>query len=435
MPDALRELDILVQRELGQLAEEGVDVGPLRAQYAAAADLRPDDRHVALAEILSRAEPLAVYETPEEPGALEAIRALRPPPVPLGPAPSGAELASRIRGGWYGRVAGCLLGKPLEGALNRKDDIAAYLRATDSYPLLDYVPTPPPPLAERYRFHRSAPRSTRGQIQGMPRDDDIDYPILNLLILETYGPDWTLEQAAEEWLVRLSYHTIYAAGRAAYRNMVNGMAPPETARYRNGNRQSLGGQIRADVWGWTCPGDPERAAELAYRDSIITQTRNGIYGGMFFAAVIAAAFAGNVSQAVEAGLAQVPRDCTLARSVREAVGWVEEGVEYEEALRRIDARYGHQVANYSIVNAVLSVLGPLYAPDDYSRAIGLTVMGGYDTDCTGATAGSIMGVAMGEAGIPARWTEPLDDRYDSYVVGIGRVAISELAERTLRAAV
>ena len=432
MPENIAATEALVARHLAQLSEEGVDISQFRAEMEAAQRVPESERAATLRRLSDQLDSLAVLSTEDEPSDWESIRASLPQAVPGYPiAPEPGRLSSQILGGWLGRCAGCLLGKPLEGAMDRhKDGIAQYLREAGAYPLNDYVPVTDA-LAARYRFHRSYKVSTRGNIHGMPRDDDIDYVLLNLLLLEECGPDFGWAEATEVWMRRLSYHTIFAAGRAAYRNMVNGLLPPETAQVNNPYRQSLGGQIRADTFGYISPGDPARAAELAFRDSAMSQTRNGIYSGMFFAALIGAAFgAPDVASAVDAALAQIPIKSALATAIGELLRWVDIDGDWQRTLDRIYDAYGHQSFNYSIINAVLALLGPLYAPDNYGQATAITVMGGFDTDCTGATAGSLMGVLLGADGIPDSWTAPLENRYHSYIVGIGEIAISELARRT-----
>lgn len=430
MPEPPDALTSLAQRAIAQLAEEGVNVAALTEQLSASFHQPDVTRRPALRSLLASMEPLVVPSTPNEPLEYEAIRAQAPRAHSVLPTADPARLQDQILGGWLGRCAGCLLGKPLEGAITHWEKIEAFLREADAYPLRDYVPLTPE-LETRYRMHRSYRASTRGNIHGMPRDDDIDYVLLNLLILERHGDGFTPEDAASEWLEHLSYHTIYAAGRAAYRNLVNGLVPPHTAWSENAYRQSLGAQIRADTWGWVRPANPQAAAELAYRDAVISQTRNGVYSGMFFAATISAAFvAPDVRTAVEAGLEQIPSRSTLSSAVRALLGWVEADADWRKTIGRIYADYGHQATNYSIVNALISLLGPLYAPNRYTDAIGITVMGGFDTDCTGATAGSIMGVLSGADALPRSWVDPLEDRYHSFIVGIGQIPISELARRT-----
>jgi len=58
------------------------------------------------------------------------------------------------------------------------------------------------------------------------------------------------------------------------------------------------------------------------------------------------------------------------------------------------------------------------------------VMGGLDTDCNGATAGSIIGAILGAEALPGKWIDPLDDRVKSIVTGFTDMRISDLAKRT-----
>lgn len=71
---------------------------------------------------------------------------------------------------------------------------------------------------------------------------------------------------------------------------------------------------------------------------------------------------------------------------------------------------------------------------DYGKSIAISVMGGLDTDCNGATVGSILGVILGAEALPEKWVKPLNDLVESYVVGYNGSRVSELAERTFRMA-
>ena len=113
----------------------------------------------------------------------------------------------------------------------------------------------------------------------MPEDDDLNYPLLNLLLLERHGSDFTTADVARLWLDELPAGRTFTAERVAYRNLLAGVEPPHTARHRNPFREWIGALIRADVHGWTNPGDPAAAAEQAHRDAVLTHTANGVYGG------------------------------------------------------------------------------------------------------------------------------------------------------------
>lgn len=116
----------------------------------------------------------------------------------------------------------------------------------------------------------------RGRIHGSCRDDDVDYAILGLDLLETHGFCFSTEQVGDLWLLRLPYLQTFTAERAAYRNLANGLKPPLTATYDNSCQEWIGALIRADIYGWTCPGGPRRAAALARRDAVLSHTGNGV---------------------------------------------------------------------------------------------------------------------------------------------------------------
>jgi ADP-ribosylglycohydrolase len=80
------------------------------------------------------------------------------------------------------------------------------------------------------------------------------------------------------------------------------------------------------------------------------------------------------------------------------------------------------------------LLGLLYGGNDLTQTISIAVMGGLDTDCNGATAGSILGAAEGASALPSRWTAPLNDTIRSVVVGFDNSRISDLAARTVSVA-
>jgi len=80
------------------------------------------------------------------------------------------------------------------------------------------------------------------------------------------------------------------------------------------------------------------------------------------------------------------------------------------------------------------LMGLLHADGDFGRAIAIAVMGGWDTDCNGATAGSVMGALLGASGLPEAWVAPLQDTLESALEGMNVNRISDLAARSLRVA-
>ncbi|MFI7499990.1 ADP-ribosylglycohydrolase family protein [Streptomyces sp. NPDC049687] len=351
------------------------------------------------------------------------------------PTGSDPDLADRVLGGWLGRIAGNMLGKPVEnGEVWTRERIDDYLRRAGALPLTDYLPEPA--ADEDRRWLRPEWRAcVRGRIHGSCRDDDVDYAILGLHLLETHGFGFSTEQVGDLWLLRLPYLQTFTAERVAYRNLADGLKPPVTATYDNPYQEWIGALIRADVHGWTCPGAPRRAASLARRDATLSHTGNGVYGAMWAAALIAAAFtAPTVRHALDEALAVVPASCRLARTVRRVAALHDAGLTWEDTLTTLADETAGLGWIHTVPNAAVLTAGLLYGDGDFTRTITLTVRGGLDTDSNGATAGSVAGVLTGAHAIPSRWTEPLEDTVRSAVFGFDGVRISELAKRTVRLA-
>jgi ADP-ribosylglycohydrolase len=159
--------------------------------------------------------------------------------------------------------------------------------------------------------------------------------------------------------------------------------------------------------------------------------RNGIYGEMFVAAMIAAAFVeDDVEQIVEIGLSEIPQGSRLAQDIRQAVEIGHGARTQVELIERIWDAFCHYHPVHTNNNAGLVAASLIFAQDDFERAITTAVLGGWDTDCNGATVGSIMGAKLGASALPAHWVEPLHDTLYAEVIGFHPIAISECARRS-----
>ncbi len=420
----------MIHMELLQRREEGCNVAGLdkRIDDALADDSNVDDAaFTALYDELDGLEPASDFAY-QEPSELAAIRELRPAGVRrMSVALSEDEVRDRIYGAWLGRAAGCTLGKPVEGWPRERID--KYLASVGALPLDNYIPYTEDVIARHLRS------STRDNIAGMARDDDMDYPILGLLALESRGAEFTPRNMANVWLNYMPFSLLYTAENNAYRNFVNGFWPPLSASWRNPFREWIGAQIRADIFGYVTPGWPEKAAEFAFRDASISHVKNGIYGEMFVAAMLAAGFVTNdITEIIEIGLAEIPANCRLAEAVRDTLVWCKASSNWEIVWEQIEQRYGHYHGVHTINNAALVVMGLMFGAEDYETGIVNAVRGGWDTDCNGATVGSILGIRLGASKMPDKWIGVLEDRLTSSVRDCNDNRISELAARTHRIA-
>jgi len=432
----------LVGHELNQLEQEGRDVAGLRRRWdeRRAENTAPDLLRRSAQLFLEELSPLSRLSAHSavEPSGLEEILALCPPRSHDRPAvvPPDSVLGDRIAGGWFGRAAGCLLGKPVEKI--PRGGIRSILSSNGTWPLSYYITQKgvPEDLLVRYPWNsHEGKESLRENIICMPEDDDMNYPMLNLAVLESAGPGFTTEQIARGWLTMLPILSTFTAERVAYMNCLDGVVPPDTAILRNPYREWIGAQIRGDVFGWVSPGAPRRAAALAFRDAMLSHVRNGIYGEMFVAAMIATAFVEpDPREVVRSGLAIVPPDSRLAHAIRFALSLPRVEPEWEGAVDRLYERYGRYHWVHTVNNAALVVAALIYGGGDFERSVCNVVMGGWDTDSNGATVGSVLGTMLGAARLPARWIDPLGNRIRSSLRGFDNSAIDLLAQRTLKIA-
>ncbi|MCM3821249.1 ADP-ribosylglycohydrolase family protein [Streptomyces albidoflavus] len=441
----------LIGHELRQCDEEGRDTTEARARWVAAGGPEVPERGGAspvpasprlralAVELLDQLDALPRSTELREPTAFPAIRAACPLwPGAWGPERVAPGLGDRLHAAWLGRAAGCLLGKPVEKL--ELSAIRELARATGNWPLTGYFTARglPPGLARAHPWNRrSAATSLAENIDGMPPDDDLDHALLALVLIRRHGREFTTGDLARLWLDELPAGRTFTAERAAYRNLLSGVEPPDTARRRNPFREWIGAQIRADVHGWTRPGDPAGAAGQAHRDAVLTHTGNGVYGAMFAAAVIAEAAGGrsDVHGCLDAGLGVVPPDSRLARAVRRGRELASVERDFDAVVDRLHEEYGayhwvHVVPNAALVAAALTHSGGAFA-----GAVTRAVSGGWDTDSNGATAGSVAGLLAGHPdALGERWTTPLKNRLSTAVAGFDGVGFDTLAALTLQEA-
>jgi hypothetical protein len=423
--------------ERQQLIDEGADIASVAAEFDALAQADLDDdprqsaRAAALIDRCMRLPTRAGY-CRHEPSDMEGIRRARPAgalPLTIHPL-SDDDLFDRVLAAWLGRCAGCLLGKPCEGWLSAA--LWGFLKDQGRYPLDDFLRSDAPAeLFEKHKVPRE--RAYIDRVTHMPEDDDTNYTVAGLAIMKQRGPAFTPDDVADFWQQNIPILRTFTAERAAYRNFVDLISPPESARRRNPYREWIGAQIRADFWGYVALGDPARAAEYAWRDASISHVKNGIYGEMWAAAMLAAApYVSDAEDVMRIGLGQIPADCRLTEDILQVIGWRHAGMDFDEAIRQIHARWDETNRHHwchTNSNAQIVALGLLWGEGDYGKSICRAVQAGFDTDCNGATVGSIFGMMHGTAALPERWIGPLNDLLDTGIAGYYQVRISQVARQ------
>ena len=255
-------------------------------------------------------------------------------------------------------------------------------------------------------------------------NDDLDLQLVWLMAVERSGISkidaCTL---GEYWLSYITPHwNEYGIGKA---NMKLGIQPPISGESFNTWKHSNGAWIRTEIWACLAPACPDVAMKYAYEGACVDHgTSDGTTAAMFVAAIESAAFVENdIRKLLEIGLSKIPADCRLYKSVRILMDCYDKGLDYKaarEAIFRSNADLGDGWFE-APSNVAYAMLGLLYGEGDFKKSIIYAVNCGDDTDCTGATVGSILGIMGGTAGIPEDWKAHIGDAISTISIGVGRI--------------
>ena len=426
----------LLKEEFRQKKEEGFRIPPDAEKKFALIDRNSPVDENAYEEIYSllNGAPMREDFPFVEPNELDEIRNARPERkqrkfvLNL----NDDELLDKYHGAWLGRSVGCALGKPVECRDWRK--IRQYLIQHGDWPLTDYISGR---KVENQVLDPWSERSQRENIAFMESDDDIRYTLIGLMLFERKGKEFTSRDIAELWSQTLPMNFVCTAERQALMNFNNHRFGWEfdkhyTSTFNNPYREWIGAQIRGDFFGFMAPGDPERAAEYAYRDACWTHVKNGIYGEMFFAALEAAAFVeSDPAKLVETALGEIPANCRLSAAIHEALAEIPKYKNMEAFMEWHGKVYADMHCVHTINNAVLCIAALFFGGMNPDRSICESVTGGLDTDCNGATVGAIAGIVSGQRNFGGTLAARLHDTIRAEFCEFQEISMSDLAKRTL----
>lgn len=312
------------------------------------------------------------------------------------------EYLNKVLGCWTGKNIGGTLGAPFEGK-KEMQNLSFYAQ--------DLSGTPAP-------------------------NDDLDLQLIWLCAAERHGLYNLNEQLMGEYWMEAITGPWNEYG-VCHANIRNGLYPPLSGSCNNDVwKYSNGAWIRSEIWACLFPGEPDAAIPFAYLDACADHCGDGIYAEIFTASLEAAAFVeSDIRKLIETGLSKIPSDCRIARSVKLACDLYDKGSDFAKARNAIVKDSEDMGWFQAPGNIGFLVLGLLYGEGDFEKTICLAVNCGDDTDCTGATAGSILGIIKGRNGIPSKWIEPIGESIQTVAINpLGFNAPKNLQELTNRVA-
>jgi ADP-ribosylglycohydrolase len=252
-------------------------------------------------------------------------------------------------------------------------------------------------------------------------NDDLDLQLVWLMAFQNRGPKGINSQVlGEYWLNFIPPHwNEYGINKA---NQRAGLLPPLSGQYRNERwKHSNGAWIRSEIWACLAPGCPDVALRFAYEDASVDHGGGeGTFAELFTAAVESAAFVERDRDAlIRIGLSKIPPDCRVARSIGIVLEAYKKGLSWQEAREKVVADSADLGWFQAPANVAFVIVGWLYGEGDFGKSICTAVNCGDDTDCTGATLGSILGILMGLDGIPKEWIEPIGERIVTIAIDRG----------------
>ncbi|MDA3960737.1 MAG: ADP-ribosylglycohydrolase family protein [Planctomycetota bacterium] len=375
----------------------------------------------------------------DEPIAWEGIEAAMDPARTRGAIGSAdvSATAARVRTAFEASVCGCILGKPVE-CNPSLDELRQAGEQAGCWPFNDYLPeallTELSVVRGCRSGHWSQTETLRERIRYAAADDDINYSVMGMMLLEQHGLNFSQRDVAKMWFSNIPPGWAWGPERTqilnhGWNSILGGEADASWVTTWNPGSELCGAAIRADAYGFACPGDPATAAWLAYKDASFTHVRNGVYATMYIAAVIAtAAVCDNALEVHRTALQYIPQNSRLASAVRFSIDAVAQASDWLDGYRRIHDEY-IDYSHCRVYQEIGTLVNTLHFAESIDDGFCKQVMQGNDTDSFGCTSGSMCGMFMDPDRFDRRWLKPFQDTINIGLATVHEHRLSALAER------
>lgn len=292
---------------------------------------------------------------------------------------------------YYSRLYSCFLGKAIGGTLGMP-----YEGEMKELNLTFYDPVP----------------------TEMVGNDDLDYQIIWLENIRRHGMPVNRYYLAKSWTENI--RMVWDEYGVAQRNIKKGIMPPLSGAFDNKFDSGLGSTIRSEIWACLAPGDPDLAVKLALEYSCVDHNNIGVECCVFWTAMESLAFVENdIKKLIERSLTYIDPKGRHTSAILKTVEWWEAYGDTHKVREMILKEFPSSNFTDVCVNIPFMILGLLSSDGDFSKAICNAVNCGYDTDCTGASVGALMGILHPE-GIDEKWVAPIGEELvlSPFIVGM-----------------
>ena len=298
-----------------------------------------------------------------------------------------AKVADKIAGSWIGQMAGVTWSAPTE---------------------FHYTGSIIPESA--------VPVWTNETVNDAFGQDDLYVEIPFLQAIYENGFDCSLETIANYF--KESKFGLAHANYQGRKNLRDGIEPRLCGHYLyNYHADDIDWQIESDYLGNIYPGLVNEAAEKAFEIGHIMNYGDGVYGGVFVAAMHAEAYVtDDLMKVIRAGMEVIPEGTKFRQVLDDVMADYDEGMLWEECWQDIQTKYGNTdkcpefsgPANIDAkINAAYILIGLLWGEGDFENSVKIAMRCGQDSDCNPSSVAGVLGTLYGLSGIPEKYYSAL----------------------------
>jgi hypothetical protein len=300
-------------------------------------------------------------------------------------------LKDKIAGGWAGKMIGVTYGAPTE-------------------------------FRAKGKIYEDSIKWKPGDIKGSIWQDDLYVQLTFLMSMDKYGVE-APSKKFQEMFAKAGYH-LWHANMQARKNYYDSIFAPlsGTPEY-NLHADDIDFQIEADYIGFMCPGLSQKATQIADKIGRIMNYGDGVYGGIYVAALYSEAFFGtDINSIVENALKSIPAESDYYKIVKDVIklhqhyptDWQAAWGELENKWGDVDICGAGDPFNIDAkLNGAYIVMGLLYGEGDPMKTLEISTRCGQDSDCNPSNALAVLGVMNGFSKLPLNMQEGIKAVADS----------------------
>ena len=311
-----------------------------------------------------------------------------------------SEFLDKVHGCWYGKCLGGAAGAPVEG-------IKKVIEVNDFSDI----------------FNPDLP------------NDDLDLQLLWIDVLKSKGTIINSCDLADAWVEKCWYP--FSEYGYFLKNYMRGIKPPYSGIINNSFfKEGMGCPIRSEIWGIISVGNHELASQYAYMDATLDHADNSVYAEQFLAAIESMAFVeSDMNKLIQTGMNYIPAESKLYKCFEMIIQMHNDKADWIEARTAVLNKYSHPDFTNVVQNLGFVLIALLWGKSDMRDTINIALKCGYDTDCTCASAASVVGILNGYKALGNEITDLINDYFICSVdIELESDSIKDLAEVTAQLA-